>query len=153
MNTRRAARAVAKRIVAIGARLTFGQAEARPTLPHLREPARLRLDQRVFAVDAVALVEHGLADDAHHLLEVVLGAIDRFLRIVERALHVEEDLASGEIRAEVAGEGENHFELADLVLPVQPRIAGRTGRFDETFALVKTERLWMDVVALGDGRD
>src|SRR5207237_9063277 len=45
-------------------------------LPHLREPARLRFHQRVFALNPVPLIEPALPDHPHHLLGMIFRALD-----------------------------------------------------------------------------
>ena len=104
------------------------------------------LDERVLALDAVALVEHGLAD-------VVEEAVELHVGVGHHAGQLEDHFDAGEVDAEVAGEGEDHLELVDLVFAVEARVAGRARGLDQPFALVETERLRMDVVSLRDDRD
>src|SRR5205085_9869637 len=106
-----------------------------------REVKRLRLYERVLALDAVALVEHRLADVVEQPVEVHVG-------VAHHPRELEDDFDPGEIHAEVARQRQNHFELPDLVFTIKTSVARRARRFDETFALVQPERLRMNGVTL-----
>ena len=84
---------------------------------------------------------------------MILGTIDGIAGLFERLLHAQDDFHAGEVDAEVARQREDHFELADLVLSVQTRVAGGARRLDQPFTLIQTKSLRMDVVSLGDHRD
>src|SRR5260221_3941168 len=110
------------------------------------QPPRRGLHQRILALDAMALVEHVLADVVHHPVELHVG-------LLHHPLQPEDDLDAGQVDAEVAREREDHLELADLIDAVQPSVACRAHGLEQTLALVQTQRLRMDVVPLGDDRD
>src|SRR5262245_53979024 len=75
------------------------------------------------------------------------------MHLLHPMLHVEDDLDSGEIDAEMAGQGQDDLEPLDGVRVVEPRVAFRPGRAQQAFPLVHAEGLGMDPVFFGDRPD
>src|SRR5260221_203596 len=85
----------------------FKRGSARP-----RQPPRNGLHQGVLALDAVAFVEHVLADVIHHPVELDIG-------LLHHALQSKDHLDTGQVDAEVARQRQDHLQLPDLIETVE----------------------------------
>ena len=90
-----------------------------------------------------------VADAARELaFHVVDELVDLELHRFNLAAHVENDLDSRQVDAEVAGERENRLELFEVLFGIQAGIALGAGRLQQSLALVQAQRLRVDVVLL-----
>src|SRR6185437_7168643 len=79
--------------------------------------------------------------------------LDLLLHRLHLLPHVQNDLDAGEIHAEIPGEMENDFEPVEVFIGIKPRVAIAAAGLEQTLALVKTKRLRVDAILLGDRRD
>src|SRR5512140_2576665 len=82
-------------------------------LLHARQHAREDFHEGVLPFDAVTLVQDRLADDAHHLVELILDPVDGIPGFLDSRLQVQDDFYPGQVHSEVTREGEDHLQLPD----------------------------------------
>src|SRR5215471_1609891 len=100
-------------------------------------------------VAAVRVLAPGLdlfAQDRDELVDVALHLLDLLL-------HVEDDLDSCQVDAEIPRQGQDDLEPLDRVGVVQPRVPLGADWAQQPLPLVEAERLRMDPEALGDRPD
>jgi hypothetical protein len=104
--------------------------------------------------------DHGGAGDGgvlhagDHLGADVLDEVLHLLIHGFHALaHLQDDGDAGDVDAEIAGEVEDELEALEVFVGIEAGVAFGAGGLEEAFALVEAERLGMDVVHLGYGRD
>ena len=111
--------------------------------------------------DGAAHGDHGGAGLAGGVLHAGehFGAdvVDEVLHLVVHGFHalthLENDGDAGDVDAEVAGEVEDELEALEVFVGIEAGVAFGAGGFEEAFALVEAEGLWVDVVHLGYGRN
>src|SRR5947207_13609809 len=86
-------------------------------------------------------------------LQILEEAFEFALHGVHFLTHVEDDFHAGEINAEVSGEGEDDFEPLEIAVRVKTRVALGPRRFQQSFALIKPQRLRMDLELFRHGTD
>jgi ABC-type multidrug transport system fused ATPase/permease subunit len=89
---------------------------------------------------------HGFGHIRHEILHLAL-------HLLHLRAHVEDDFHAGQVDAQVACQRENYFQLLDVRVGVEARVAVGARRFEQAFAFVKTQRLRMDSELVGDHRD
>ena len=95
-----------------------------------------------------------VAEAAHHfLLDVAHELVHLVLHLGHALAQVEDDLDAREVDAELAREREDRLEAFEIFIRVEAGVAIGARRTQQALALVETQRLRMDVVALGDRAD
>ncbi len=108
---------------------------------------RDRHERRVQPLLPVPEAARQLAFDVLHEL------VDFTLHAIHLATHVQDDFHAGEIHAQIARQRQDRLQFQQVLVRVEPRVAIRAGRLEQTFALVQPEGLRMDVVLQRHGAD
>src|SRR5688572_34768 len=87
------------------------------------------------------------------LADIGKEAVHLALHVIHALLHVQDHLDAGQVDAELARQGEDDLQAAERLLVVETGVAGAPGWLDEALALVETEGLRVDGVALGNYAD
>ena len=67
--------------------------------------------------------------------------------------HVEDHFDAGEIDAEFASECQDYFEAFEVLIGVEPGVALRARRLEQSNAFVEAQSLRMNFVKIGDDAD
>src|ERR1051325_6218072 len=86
-------------------------------------------------------------------LQIFEKALELALHRVHLLAHVEDDFDARKIDAEIACQREDYFEPFKIRISVKPRVALRTCRLEQTFTLIQTQRLRVQLELLRDCAD
>ena len=81
-------------------------------------------------------------------LQVLEEPLKLLLHRVHLLAHVQNDLDTGKIHAQVARQRKNQFQSFEIRIGVEPRVSFRARRFQEPFTLVESERLRMNPILI-----
>src|SRR4026209_1850584 len=81
-------------------------------------------------------------------LQILEEPLKLLLHSVHLLAHVENDLHTREIHAEVARQRKNQFQSLEIRIGIEPRVSFRARRLQEPLALVEPERLRMNPILI-----
>src|SRR5580704_3046643 len=95
----------------------------------------------------------GAGAGEYFLLDVFHEILDLTLHLFRTLAHLQDDGDPADVYTQVAGQGKNKFQPLQVFVGIKPGVTFSARGLEQTFTLIESQGLRMNLVHLGDRRD